>query len=129
MHKINKLFTPLLQDANAWALLGHTHYLTGDYSSAKDAYERTISYVHLPAHVHIIYLRLADIYLKEKEVKLVSHTRFNLVASAIILPNYIYISLLARFTHMLHVVMPQHMFKAISQCVANDNVTMNNVTE
>ena len=60
---------------NAWALLGHTHYLTGDYSSAKDAYERTISYVHLPAHVHIVYLRLADIYLKEKEVKY-SHTCF-----------------------------------------------------
>ena len=69
MHKRNKLFIPSLQDANAWALLGHTHYLTGDYSSAKDAYERTISYVHLPAHVHIVYLRLADIYLKEKEVK------------------------------------------------------------
>ena len=64
----NKCFIPPLQDANAWALLGHTHYLTGDYSSAKDAYERTISYVHLPAHVHIVYLRLADIYLKEKEV-------------------------------------------------------------
>ena len=61
-----------LQDANAWALVGHTHYLTGDYSSAKDAYERTINYVHL--HVHVVYLRLADIYLKEKEVKSTWHT-------------------------------------------------------
>ena len=67
---ITEIFTLSLQDANAWALLGHTHYLTGDYSSAMDAYERTINYVHLPAHVHIVYLRLADIYLKEKEVKL-----------------------------------------------------------
>ena len=56
------------RDANAWALLGHTHYLTGDYSSAKDAYERTVNYVHLPAHVHLVYLRLADIYLKQQEV-------------------------------------------------------------
>ena len=64
-----KNFTSSKQDANAWALLGHTHYLTGNYSSAKDAYERTVNYVHLPAHVHLVYLRLADIYLKQQEVK------------------------------------------------------------
>ena len=67
MHKRNISLSK--QHANVWALLGHTHYLTGDYSSAKDTYERTVNYVHPPANVHMVYLRLADIYLKEKEVK------------------------------------------------------------
>ncbi len=57
-----------MQDANAWALLGHTHYLTGDFPSAKDAYERTVNYVTPPAHLHTVLLRLADIYLREEQV-------------------------------------------------------------
>ena len=59
---------PLHQDANAWSLLGHTHFLMGDFPSAKDCYERTVDYVTRPAHLHAVYLRLADIYLREQQV-------------------------------------------------------------
>ena len=59
---------PLHQDANAWSLLGHTHFLMGDFPSAKDCYERTVDYVTRPAHLHAVYLRLADIYLREHQV-------------------------------------------------------------
>ena len=59
---------PLHQDANAWSLLGHTHFLMGDFPSAKDCYERTVDYVTRPAHLHTVYLRLADIYLREQQV-------------------------------------------------------------
>lgn len=57
-----------LQNSNAWSLLGHTHYLTGDFPSSKDAYERTINFITPPAHVHTVYLRLADVYLRDHEV-------------------------------------------------------------
>ena len=40
----------------------------GDFPSAKDCYERTVDYVTRPAHLHTVYLRLADIYLREQEV-------------------------------------------------------------
>ena len=59
---------PLHQDANAWSLLGHTHFLMGDFPSAKNCYERTMDYVTRPAHLHAVYLRLADIYLREQQV-------------------------------------------------------------
>ena len=36
----------------------------GDFSSAKDCYEKTVDYVTCPAHLHAVYLRLADIYLR-----------------------------------------------------------------
>ncbi len=58
----------ILQDANAWALLGHTYYLTGNFPSAKDAYERTVDYVTPPAHLNTVLLRLAEIYFKDKQV-------------------------------------------------------------
>ena len=62
------LLPPLHQDANAWSLLGHTHFLMGDFPSAKDCYERTVDYVTRPIHLHAVYLRLADIYLREQQV-------------------------------------------------------------
>ena len=65
---------PLHQDANAWSLLGHTHFLMGDFPSAKDCYERTVDYVTHPAHLHTVYLRLADIYLREQQVCVVNTT-------------------------------------------------------
>ena len=67
---------PLHQDANAWSLLGHTHFLMGDFPSAKDCYERTVDYVTRPAHLHTVYLRLADIYLREQQVCVGSTTEY-----------------------------------------------------
>ena len=67
---------PLHQDANAWSLLGHTHFLMGDVPSAKDCYERTVDYVTRPAHLHTVYLRLADIYLREQQVCVGSTTEY-----------------------------------------------------
>lgn len=40
----------------------------GDLVSARDCYERTVDYVNRPAHLHTVYLRLADIYLREHQV-------------------------------------------------------------
>ncbi|XP_064394779.1 cilia- and flagella-associated protein 70-like isoform X2 [Halichondria panicea] len=55
------------QDSNAWALLGHTYYLAGNFPASKDAYERTVNYVTPPAHLHTVLLRLANIYLTDKQ--------------------------------------------------------------
>ncbi len=62
------MYTLLLQDSNAWALLGHTYYLAGNFPASKDAYERTVNYVTPPAHLHTVLLRLANIYLTDKQV-------------------------------------------------------------
>lgn len=56
-----------LQDSNAWALKGHAHFLLGEFPEARDAYERTINYVKLPGCIHAVYLRLAEIYLQDRE--------------------------------------------------------------
>lgn len=55
-------------NSNAWALLGHAHYLMGEYVEGADAYERTLGYMTQPAHVHLVYIRLANIYLEQKKV-------------------------------------------------------------
>ena len=57
------------QNSNAWALLGDSYYLSGDYTAALDAYERVVEYAQPPAHLHITLLRLADIYSKNKMVR------------------------------------------------------------
>lgn len=57
-----------IQDSNAWALLGHAYFLSGDYAEAQDAYERTLGYVVTPVHIHLVYTRLAAIYLQEEKV-------------------------------------------------------------
>ena len=55
------------QNPDAWALLGHLHFLTGDQNEAKIAYERTLSYCSDAKDKHSLLLRLASIYLNEKE--------------------------------------------------------------
>lgn len=57
-----------IQNSNAWALLGHAHYQLGEWAESQDAYERTLGYIMPPVHVHILYTRLADIYLKQERV-------------------------------------------------------------
>ena len=42
--------------------------------SAKECYERTVDYVTHPAHLQTVYLRLADIYLREQQVCVVNTT-------------------------------------------------------
>ena len=74
-HLLPPFSLPLHQDANAWSLLGHTHFLMGDFPSANDCYERTVDYVSRPAHLHTVYLRLANIYLREQQVCVVNTTR------------------------------------------------------
>ncbi|OWF40657.1 Tetratricopeptide repeat protein 18 [Mizuhopecten yessoensis] len=55
------------QNPDAWALLGHVKYMTGDTSNARDCYERTISFVSDASEMHSIYLRLASIYLQDRK--------------------------------------------------------------
>ncbi|NXH14020.1 CFA70 protein, partial [Bucco capensis] len=52
---------------NIWAQKGHLCYLKGDFGKAKECYQRTISFVEDAADIHFVYLRLASIYLQEKE--------------------------------------------------------------
>ncbi|XP_059148313.1 cilia- and flagella-associated protein 70-like isoform X2 [Physella acuta] len=54
------------QNPDAWALLGHVKYLTSDLPTARDCYERTLSFVTDASETHSIYLRLASIYLQEE---------------------------------------------------------------
>lgn len=42
--------------------------MIGNMTEAKDCYERVVEYVVQPAHVNVVLLRLADVYMKDKEV-------------------------------------------------------------
>uniref|UniRef100_A0A8C9VLY4 Cilia and flagella associated protein 70 n=1 Tax=Scleropages formosus TaxID=113540 RepID=A0A8C9VLY4_SCLFO len=53
------------ENPDVWAWSGHLHFLTGSYGEAKDCYKRTLDLVADPADTHAVYLRLAEIYLKE----------------------------------------------------------------
>lgn len=57
------------QSADAWAILGHEKYLTGDMHEAKNCYERTLSFTDDASEMHSIYLRLASIYLQEGQFR------------------------------------------------------------
>ncbi|NWZ68005.1 CFA70 protein, partial [Acrocephalus arundinaceus] len=52
---------------NVWAKKGHLCYLQKDFDSAKECYERVISFVEDAEDLHFVYLRLGSIYLEEKE--------------------------------------------------------------
>ncbi|KAK3801767.1 hypothetical protein RRG08_048354 [Elysia crispata] len=53
------------QNPDAWSLMGHVKYMTGNNDSARDCYERTLSFVSDASEMHSIYLRLASIYLQD----------------------------------------------------------------
>ena len=57
-----------MQNPDAWAILGHQKYLTGDMQEAKNCYERTLSFTNDASEMHSIYLRLASIYLQQAQV-------------------------------------------------------------
>lgn len=57
-----------IQDATAWALLGHTHFQLGEWLEAQDAYKRTLGYLTPPIDTHLVYARLANIYLRQEKV-------------------------------------------------------------
>ena len=48
--------------------MGHVKYMTGNNDSARDCYERTLSFVSDASEMHSIYLRLASIYLQDARV-------------------------------------------------------------
>ncbi|NXG70057.1 CFA70 protein, partial [Baryphthengus martii] len=52
---------------NVWAQKGHLWYMKRGFGEAKECYERTISFMEDAADMHFVYLRLASIYLEEKE--------------------------------------------------------------
>jgi len=58
----------LTQSPDAWAILGHHMYLTGDMQEAKSCYERATSFTADASEMHSIYLRLGSIYLQEGQV-------------------------------------------------------------
>ncbi|KAK0151316.1 Cilia- and flagella-associated protein 70 [Merluccius polli] len=53
------------KEPEAWALLGHCSYLSGDRVKARRCYERCLDYQQQPADTHPIYLRLGSVYLQE----------------------------------------------------------------
>ncbi|CAL8294741.1 unnamed protein product [Merluccius merluccius] len=53
------------KEPEAWALLGHCSYLSGDRAKARRCYERCLDYQQQPADTHPIYLRLGSVYLQE----------------------------------------------------------------
>ena len=81
MQSIDKCLKEQHQNPDAWTLLGHLHFLTGNKVEARNAYERTLSYCQDAQDVHTLYLRLASIYLeveefsKAKEIYLQACTR------------------------------------------------------
>ena len=65
---MHQLFFFVSQNSTSLALLGHCCYLSGELDKARNLYERVILYVQLPPKLYIVLLRLADIYMKYKEV-------------------------------------------------------------
>ncbi|XP_042197169.1 cilia- and flagella-associated protein 70 isoform X2 [Callorhinchus milii] len=53
------------QNPDIWALMGHVHYLSHNYTKAKEFYERTLSYAKDAIDMHTTCLRLGAIYLEE----------------------------------------------------------------
>ena len=56
------------QNATGLALLGHCYYLLGDLDRARNCYESVVRCAQLSPMLHVVLLRLADIYMKEKKV-------------------------------------------------------------
>ncbi|CAK8696784.1 unnamed protein product [Clavelina lepadiformis] len=52
---------------DAWAMMGHVYYISSDFTSAQDCYERTLAFINDASEMHSIYLRLASIYLQEEQ--------------------------------------------------------------
>lgn len=55
------------EQPDTWALLGHVNYFMGDAEGAQKCYERTLAFVNDATDMHSVYLRLASIYLQEKQ--------------------------------------------------------------
>ncbi|XP_056439457.1 cilia- and flagella-associated protein 70 [Gadus chalcogrammus] len=53
------------KEPEAWALLGHCSYLSGDRAKARQCYQRCLEYQRQPEDTHPVFLRLGSVYLQE----------------------------------------------------------------
>ena len=58
-----------IENIHAWELFSHAQYLMRDISGARGSYERTLASVGELLDPHLVYLRLASIYLEEQSYK------------------------------------------------------------
>ena len=58
-----------IENIQAWETLSHAQYLMRDISGARESYERTLASTGELLDPHLVYLRLASIYLEEKNFR------------------------------------------------------------
>lgn len=67
LHDFEQALVLRHENPKVWSLKGHVYYITGDFTAAKECYERCLAYTEDAPDMHAVYIRLANIYLEKEK--------------------------------------------------------------